>query len=268
MTVDGLTLRLARLFGKKRTLSLLSNTAAASRRWASSVHRTKLLVEWGLDTPPEYFDHNIDLYHQWGQSRDPFWAERGIFNILAMQPGARVLELCCGTGFNARHFYSHRAESVIAVDFSPDAIAFAKKYESAPNLEYRVGDIRTEMPLGSFDNIFWDAAIEHFTEAEINAILAAIKARLAPNGIVSGYTLAETPGARKPGETIYHEIIFEGKEDLRRFFEPHFENVTVLATQSLQRQNLHFWASDGNVPLSPPWPSLTHKSAFPDRPKN
>ncbi len=259
MTRDGLTLRFARFFGKKRALSFLSTMAAASRRWASSAHRVKFLIEWGLDTPPEYFDHNIDLYHQWGKSRDPFWAERGIFNILGMKPDARVLELCCGTGFNARNFYSHRAKSVVAVDFSSDAIAFAKRYSAAPNLEYQVVDIRTDMPAGLFDNIFWDAAIEHFTEAEIAALLVAIKERLAPDGIVSGYTLAETPGSRQLGETVYHEIIFEGKEDLRRFFEPHFKHVTVLATRSLQRQNLHFWASDGDVPFFPSWPSVTHK---------
>lgn len=259
MTSDGLMLRLARLLGKRHALSALSSTAAASRRWASSVHRVKFLVEWGLGTPPENFDHNIDIYHHWPQSRDPFWAERGIFNLLAMRPGAQLLELCCGTGFNAKNFYSHRAKSVLAVDFSPEAIAFAKKYETAPNLEYRVADIRTDMPIGPFDNIFWDAAIEHFTEIEIEELLVEIKGRLAPSGIVSGYTLAEIPGSRKPGETIYHEVIFRNKEDLRRFFEPHFKNVTVLATRSLQRQNLHFWASDGDVPFSPTWPSVTHK---------
>lgn len=261
MTRDGLLLRLAKLLGKPRALALLSGTAAASRRWASSAHRVKFLVEWGLGTPPEYFDHNIDLYHQWRQSRDPFWAERGIFNILGMKPGARVLELCCGTGFNARNFYSHRAGSVIAVDFSQEAIAFAKRYETAPNLEYRVADIRTEMPDGPFDNIFWDAAVEHFTAAEIAALLSAIKARLAPGGIVSGYTLAEDIADRKPGETVYHETVFAGKEDLTRFFEPHFKNVAVLATQSLRRQNLHFWASDGDVPLSPTWPAITRAAA-------
>jgi hypothetical protein len=39
------------------------------------------------------------------------------------------------------------------------------------------------MPEGIFDNVIWDAAIEHFTEEEIDGIMKNIKARLKPNGI-------------------------------------------------------------------------------------
>jgi len=55
------------------------------------------------------FDHFLTSYYVWPQTRTPLWLERGIFGLLAMRQGARVLELCCGDGFNAYHFYSIRA---------------------------------------------------------------------------------------------------------------------------------------------------------------
>ena len=35
------------------------------------------------------------------------------------------------------------------------------------NIEFILGDIRNDIPEGPFDNVIWDAAIEHFTEEEI-----------------------------------------------------------------------------------------------------
>ena len=111
------------------------------------------------------------------------------------------------------------------------------------------------MPEGKFDNIIWDASIEHFTEEEISKIIVDIKSRLAVNGIVSGYTMVESDDGIFANDQ--HEYEFKDKNDLKRFWEPHFKNVKVFETiynhETKGRHNLYFWASDGILPFSEEW---------------
>jgi SAM-dependent methyltransferase len=143
-------------------------------------------VQWGIPPQPEHFDHHIDLFYQWLATRNSLWLERGVFGSLVLR-GGDLLELACGDGFSARNFYSLRSRRIVACDFDPTAIATAKKKNAAPNVEYVLADIRTSMPNGKFDNIVWDAAIEHFTPNEIEQLLANIVSRLTTDGILSGY---------------------------------------------------------------------------------
>lgn len=94
-------------------------------------------IEWGFLSLPEWFDHNCNLYFQWHHNRIPFWKERVVFALLAMEQDCNVLELCCGDGFNAFHFYSARAARILSVDFDPVAIDHAMKYNQASNIHYR-----------------------------------------------------------------------------------------------------------------------------------
>lgn len=176
----------ASAFGKQNVSRLLKSAAYSSRKLASFLHKTQLNFDWTVAPSPEWHDHYGDQFYNFRASRIPFWTERGVFGLLAVKEGARILELCCGDGFNAYHFYSGRAASMLSVDFDKDAILHAKRYNQADNIEFLLADIRTEMPEGVFDNIIWDAAIEHFTEEEIDAILANIKTRLVADGIITG----------------------------------------------------------------------------------
>jgi Methyltransferase domain len=150
-----------------------------------------------------------------------------------------------GDGFNAPHFYSTQASSIIALDFDEDAIPHVKRYNSAPNVTYVLQDIRKGLPTGPFDNIVWDAAIEHFTEAEIAEIMGQLVERLGPDGILSGYTLTEAADGKK--SNALHEYEFKDKEDLRRFFTPHFKHVKVWDTIYPTRHNLYLAASQSEI---------------------
>ena len=225
--------------------------------WASSAFRRLRTVQWNLKPQPEHFDHRIDLYHQWIHNRNSLWLERGVFSSLAIKPGGRLLEIACGDGFAARNFFSLRSREVIACDFDPLAIAVARRCHSAPNITHTLADIRTEMPKGSFDNIVWDAAIEHFTPDEIDSLLREIKLRLGTEGVLSGYTIVERADQVK--SLVHHEYEFKSKADLMRFFEPHFQSVTVFETIYPDRHNLYFWASQGLLPFSQDWPHAIHK---------
>lgn len=206
---------------------------------------------------PEWFDHNLDLYYLWGTDKgNCFWLERGVFSNLAIKPGARVLELCCGDGFNAKYFYKYRAQEIYSCDFDKSAIAHANHINKNEKTNYFIADIRYNMPEGHFDNIIWDAAIEHFTPEEIDAIMKNIKQRLGDDGIISGYTLVE----REDGKSLeQHEYEFKSKEDLIRFFTPYFRNVKVFETMYPNRHNLYFYASDGVLPLSDDWEHMIDK---------
>ena len=239
---------------------LVQREAACAAAWASAAHRRLRSVQWGLPPVPEHFDHHIDLHHQWLQERNSLWVERGVFGGLALKPGGALLELACGDGFNARNFYSLRCADVVACDFDPAAIATARRKNAAPNVRFELADIRTAMPPGQFDNIVWDAAIEHFTPAEIDGILRAITQRLRPGGVVSGYTITSPPGGHK--HLVHHEYEFVDKADLQRFLAPYFRRVTVFETVYPTRHNLYFWASDGTLPFDEEWlHAVRHRAA-------
>jgi SAM-dependent methyltransferase len=144
---------------------------------------------------------------------------------------------------------------VLSVDFDPRAIRYARKNFKAPNVTYQIADIRTQMPEGVFDNVIWDTAIEHFTEGEIAVLMTDIKRRLIPGGVLSGHTIVERPDGQKM--LPHHEYEFRSKEDLARFFAPHFKNVRVFETIYPERHNLYFWASDGTLPFAPEWQHST-----------
>lgn len=231
---------------------LFSLEARLAARWASSAHRRLMYSQWNIPPQPEHFDHTIDLYFQWRKTRNSLWVERGVFGGLALT-GGDVLELACGDGFNATNFYSLRSKTVVACDFDPSAIYTASKNNNAENVKFLLGDIRTNMPVGRFDVIIWDAAIEHFTPEEISGILAGIKNRLAKGGVLSGYTLA----ASGQGKALsHHEHEFGTKEELANFLSQHFNNIKVFETIYPSRHNFYFWASDGVLPFDQDWPNM------------
>ena len=246
-----------KLFGKSANVTFLKKISLKTRTLAAMMHRIQMDYEWRVPPQPEWFDHYCDQFFQFKTTQNPLFLERGLFGLLAMKQDCNVLELCCGDGYNSYYFYSIRANKIISVDFDKDAIPHARKYNQSSNVEFKLCDIRTEMPEGEFDNVVWDAAIEHFTEKEIDKIMGDIKSRLKPEGILSGYTIKELPTGEK--SLSHHEREFRSKEDLKSFFEPHFKNVKVFETIYPSRHNLYFYASDSILPFDKDWKHVAVK---------
>jgi hypothetical protein len=122
------------------------------------------------------------------------------------------------------------------------------------------------MPSGKFQNIVWDAAIEHFTLQETAAILSNIKGRLTHGGILSGYTIVEWASGEK--HLCHHEYEFKGKDDLLHILSPYFENVSVFETIYPGRHNLYFWASDAAIPFADQWQHVSRKVGAPTSPES
>jgi SAM-dependent methyltransferase len=245
------------VLGKKKMLVFLKLLSSFSRKISYIVHKTQFRFEWGSAQTPEWFDHYMDQFYLFRSTQNPLWLERGTFNLLAIKQNAKVLELCCGDGYNSFHFYSIRAKSIVSVDFDTTAINHAKKYNQATNVEFLLCDIRTQLPNDRYDNILWDAGIAHFTEHEIDELMVNIKNRLNEHGILSGYTIVE----KLEGKSLaQHEYEFKSKDDLVRFFVPHFRNIKVFETIYPSRHNLFFWVSDGILPFDCDWGAVSsHK---------
>lgn len=216
------------------------------RELSSFTHGLQLKIEWNY-TNPEYFDHNMDIQHQWRKTRMSFPLERGVFSSFALAGNGKTLDLCSGDGFNSYYFYSLNSKSVTGIDFDAEAIKWARRNYKTNNLEFIEQDIRNEFVGGPYDNIIWDAAIEHFTEIEIESLMNNIKSQLTSEGVLSGYTIIETSDGVK--HLHQHEYEFHDKEDLARFLTPWFKNVHVFTTSYPTRTNLYFYASDGLLPF-------------------
>jgi len=221
------------------------------RKMVALGHRLQFWLQWHVASrPPGWFDHFIDLHWKWHASRDPSPWQRGILGLLAMKPGCRVLDLCCGGGFYAYHFYSSRASRVVAIDWDIDGIRHAQRNMKAPNIEYRQGNILTDMPREEFDNVCWDAGIEYFTQEETRSVLAAIKQQLTPAGILNGCGI----GARTDGHShIDHKHEFSSPQALAQLLREFFANVLVISPPHAgnTRKTFHFFASDGTLPFNP-----------------
>ena len=225
--------------------------AAMAAAWASNAHWRLHLANRGLPPAPEYYNHKLDLYWQWPTTRNSLWLERGVYSMLAIQPDSQVLEVCCGDGFNSYFFYSKKAAGLTAVDFDPQAIAYAKRHYSLPNVRFQVADIRTDVPAGDYDNVVWDGAIEHFTESEIKSVMP-VPRRDSPSAAAYCRGIRLLKG--KMAEVVeQHEYEFKSKEDLLRFITPHFKNATVFETIFPERHNLYFWAGDDEIPFAANW---------------
>jgi SAM-dependent methyltransferase len=230
---------------------VLRPTNAVLRAVTAKGHALQHFAEWEVPPPPEWYDHYLDLHWGWPKRGRGLFVERGVYGSLAIESDATVLELCCGDGFNARHFYAPRANRVIAVDFDPAAIGHAQRRNRHPKVQYLCADIRKEMPGGRFTNVIFDAAIEHFTEPEIDRLLADISERLGEEGVLAGYTLVARGTDKKHLE--HHEREFTGKADLLQVLERAFPHVTIFETVHSERTNLYFYAAHdaSRIPFDP-----------------
>jgi len=229
---------------------------AGLRALCALAHHLQYKVEGFLRPSAEWFDHEIDVYWQWAARQRMMFLERGVLNALAIEPGARILELCCGDGFNAHRFYSERAAQVLAVDHNHTALRHARRFHARPNVEYRSCDIRRGVPEGPFENVIWDAAIAHFTRAEVAVIISSIHRSLTDAGVLSGYTPIE-PGENYP----YARVRFTGPEALAELLGREFAHVAVLETPDAIRRNLYFFASDVHAAL--PFSAGVHRTWVP-----
>lgn len=194
------------------------------------------LKDWDGPPNPEWFNHEFDLAFFW-KWRLPYFFERGIYASEIVR-GKDVLDLCCGDGSVSALFVSPLARSVVAVDFDPKAIRFARRrFGHHSNLKFETQDIRDlRLPKEAFDVCLWEAAIEHFTQAEMDSIIGSIKSIVRKGGTLHGHTIK-----RAEHESHHdHEYEFETLDELREFLHRYFDDVQVWERPYRERTNFYF----------------------------
>jgi SAM-dependent methyltransferase len=144
----------------------------------------------------------------------------------------RVLDAGCGTGYGSAEL-ARVADSVTAIDFSEEAVSYAREHFQASNLEYRMGDCLS-LPDGPFDLIVAFEVIEHL--GLWREFLLEAKRTLAPGGMFLVSTpnklyYAESRG--ESGENPFHVHEFEYAE-FRTALQQVFPHVGMLLQNHVQ----------------------------------
>jgi ubiquinone/menaquinone biosynthesis C-methylase UbiE len=168
------------------------------------------------------------------------WLESGVLARMAMKPGFKVLDLCCGDGAYSYLFFRDIASHIDAVDYSSKAIKHAKKFFSADNITHHVLNILEEdFPSFEYDLVFWRAGIAYFDDSENRKILEKISMHLKSGG----YLIGETPKATPSDQlTAGQKRLFASRQDLMATLGQFFPDTEIIETIYPRRINLNFRA--------------------------
>lgn len=125
--------------------------------------------------------------------------------VLGIPKDAAILELGCGYGRVLKHLYEQGYHNLTGIDFSEKLIERAKGI--LPQVQYIVGDIRTELIPQKFDVILICGVLEYISEDEqrksmVDAVSACLK---------EGGKLYLETFIRDENDTFYTERAVSGK---------------------------------------------------------
>jgi SAM-dependent methyltransferase len=109
------------------------------------------------------------------------WARRVKMLSGHLQPGMRVLELGCGTGYFTREL-ARSGANIVAIDVSPELLEIARANCSAPNVQYQIQNAYSlSYAEAVFDSIVGSSVLHHL---EIKEALRNIYRVLKPAGTI------------------------------------------------------------------------------------
>jgi ubiquinone/menaquinone biosynthesis C-methylase UbiE len=99
-----------------------------------------------------------------------------------LPPGARVIDVGCGTGRPVAEVLVGAGHQVTGYDVSPTMVEIARR--QVPGARFEVGDLRTlTQPTAGWDAVVASYSLLQLTRAQIDAALAKFADWLAPGGI-------------------------------------------------------------------------------------
>lgn len=182
----------------------MERSAEVSRKISGLSHSLRTFCDFQVPPATLFTDHFINQFFLMSAHKRTWWVEGPAFCGLSIEPGARILELGCGTGYYTEIFFSPFASEIVAVDIDPRAIEFAKRFHQAKNIRYEVLDFRKSLPEGPFNTVIWSPTIVAYTPEEVDAFMTSLRTILAKNARLCGWTAVEAAG---PGEGIlWHDL--------------------------------------------------------------
>jgi SAM-dependent methyltransferase len=106
--------------------------------------------------------------------------------VAELMQGHKVLELACGSGYWTE-FISIAAESVLAIDASPEMLALAAKRDVDPDVvTFAQGDAMTlaDIPAGQYTACFAAGWWSHIGRAEQEKYLALLRSKLGKDALL------------------------------------------------------------------------------------
>ena len=180
-------------------------------------------------------------------------------NWMAVLPlNARVLDVGCGAGAWVELF-AQNYETVIGVERSAIMVDAAReRVAHLSNAQIIVGDVRTDLPPGTFDLIFLGGMCMYLNDTDLVALVSELKQRLAKDGIVILRESTVRKGVYIPqgkyqaayrNVVLYKRLIGEGGlvvEEVRRNYG-YNSLVTAEALVSFRRKWLPFLPKASNA---------------------
>jgi SAM-dependent methyltransferase len=187
---------------------------------------SKLLFikEWQYNSGvPMFFKHQIN-YTNWRFDPSQWsFTLRGTYARELMQPGIKVLDLCCGDGAYSFLFFADVATHIDAVDYDDDAINYAKRFFKRDNINFQKVNVITEpLPATDYDIVVWNAGICYFTINDIHEIIKKVVGSSKNNMSICGML-------PKANGHIDHKTEFETIEEVKMVFEPYFNEINIKA---------------------------------------
>lgn len=167
------------------------------------------------------YDAAADAYDD---PANTFWERFGRKTVerIGLRPGARVLDVCCGSGASALPAAEivGAKGSVLGIDLSEGLLALARKKARArglANAEFRNGDA-LELPVedGSFDAVVCVFGI--FFVPDMTAAVRSLWRAVRPGGKLAVTTWG--PRWFEPGSTAFWEAVRAERPDLYKGFNP------------------------------------------------
>ncbi|MAE96771.1 MAG: SAM-dependent methyltransferase [Deltaproteobacteria bacterium] len=155
-----------------------------------------------VDPHERLLEEQIRYYRERAPEYDEWYARRGRYDLgaegnrrwadeldqvqgalLASRPGGRVLEIAAGTGYWTRILAS-RAETLTALDSSPEALARNRTRVGDPRVRYEIGDVFSWQPAERYDFVFFAFWVSHVPAPRMARFWQRVGAALAPGGRV------------------------------------------------------------------------------------
>lgn len=143
----------------------------------------------------EYYRRRAEEYDEWHrregrynrgeEHREQWFKELDIVRsaLTSCAPFGNCLELACGTGLWTGDL-AQNADSVLALDSSPEMIEFNRSHVRRNNIQYRQADIFKWSPESQYDFIFFGFWLSHVPRDEFRPFWEKMKKALRPNGMI------------------------------------------------------------------------------------